>query len=512
MNQMTNIALQDDRILKIAVLAVGGQGGGVLSGWITQLAEQNGFHAQSTSVPGVAQRTGATIYYIEMKRINPAHPDKLPIFALMPAQQDVDIVMASEIVEVGRSILRDLVAPNRTVLIGSSHRDLTIFEKQVPGDGRKDPAQIHKAAAAMSAQFICFDMMKLAKDNGSVVSSALFGALAGAGALPFALDDYRAIIKRSGRGVDQSLATFEAAYLRATTPELIEADDAPVEATTVPELTGPAPLLKDFAALQAQVAALPEELREIATLGLHKVVDFQDIAYGREYLERAARCTAEDAKPYNWSREAYKYTANAMAYDDIIRVADIKTRASRADRVRREVAVAHDAVLNVTEYFHPRAEEMIGLMPAGMGAWFDARPKAQRRLDHLVNRGRRLRTDRAGTFTMLWCVAGLRRFRRRLFRHAQEQAHLDRWLALATAERIKDYDLGVEILKCRRLIKGYSDTHARGHSKFDRVLGGLELLRGRADAADWVRRLREAALQDEDGIALDGALETLRQM
>ena len=45
---------------------MGGQGGGVLADWIVWLAESEGWAAQSTSVPGVAQRTGATIYYIEM--------------------------------------------------------------------------------------------------------------------------------------------------------------------------------------------------------------------------------------------------------------------------------------------------------------------------------------------------------------------------------------------------------------------------------------------------------------
>jgi indolepyruvate ferredoxin oxidoreductase beta subunit len=80
-------------------------------------------------------------------------------------------------------------------------------------------------------------------------------------------------------------------------------------------------------------------------------------------------------------------------------------------------------------------------------------------------------------------------------------------LALETRET--DYALGVEILECRRLIKGYSDTHDRGLSKFDRVLSGVALLEGRDDAADWLRRLREAALLDEKGEALDGALRTI---
>ena len=89
-------------------------------------------------------------------------------------------------------------------------------------------------------------------------------------------------------------------------------------------------------------------------------------------------------------------------------------------------------------------------------------------------------------------------------------AHLERWLAVALGHLDRDYALAVEVIRCRRLVKGYSDTHARGLSKFDRVMDGIALVAGRDDAADWARRLREAALQDEEGKALDGALETIR--
>ena len=57
--------LDTERPLAIAVMAMGGQGGGVLLDWIVALCESQGWFAQATSVPGVAQRTGATIYYVE---------------------------------------------------------------------------------------------------------------------------------------------------------------------------------------------------------------------------------------------------------------------------------------------------------------------------------------------------------------------------------------------------------------------------------------------------------------
>ena len=110
-------------------------------------------------------------------------------------------------------------------------------------------------------------------------------------------------------------------------------------------------------------------------------------------------------------------------------------------------------------------------------------------------------------FAMLWFIGGLRRWRRSLLRHQVEMQHLQRWYQLALDHVSEDYALAVEILNCRRLIKGYSDTHARAWSKFDRVLSGLELVKGRADASDWIRRLREAALKDEKGTMLDGALK-----
>jgi hypothetical protein len=117
-----------DKPISIAILAMGGQGGGVLSDWIVSIAESQGWAAQSTSVPGVAQRTGATIYYVEMM---PPLNGLRPVFSLMPTPGDVDIVLAAEFMEAGRAILRGFVNPKQTVLIASNHRSYAVVEKQV---------------------------------------------------------------------------------------------------------------------------------------------------------------------------------------------------------------------------------------------------------------------------------------------------------------------------------------------------------------------------------------------
>ena len=120
-----------EKVITLAALAVGGQGGGVLTNWIVDVAEANGYNAQSTSVAGVAQRTGATIYYVEMCR----DTGRQPVFALSPAVGDVDILIASELMEGGRAILRGFVTPGRTTLIASTHRIPAISEKIAPVTG-----------------------------------------------------------------------------------------------------------------------------------------------------------------------------------------------------------------------------------------------------------------------------------------------------------------------------------------------------------------------------------------
>jgi indolepyruvate ferredoxin oxidoreductase beta subunit len=158
---------------------------------------------------------------------------------------------------------------------------------------------------------------------------------------------------------------------------------------------------------------------------------------------------------------------------------------------------------------HPRIEEVCGTLPAGLGRAIERRPKLARALDRIINRGRRVRTDGVFWFVSLHTLAGMRRWRHALLRHQVEEAHIADWLATVRRAAGSSYDLGVEVLRCQRLIKGYSDTRARAESKYGRVLSALPLVEARPDGADWIRRLREAALKDEAGKELDGALKTV---
>lgn len=506
-------ALSTDRPITLAILAMGGQGGGVLADWIVGMAEAQGWVAQSTSVPGVAQRTGATIYYIEMVK---APPGAEPILALMPTPGDVDVVLAAEFMEAGRSILRGLVTPDRTTLIASTHRAYAVAEKQKPGDGAADPQAVLAASGVAAKRVIASDLDALAARNGSVVSAALFGSLAGADVLPFPRAAFEDAIEAGGKGVAASLKAFGVAFERARNPDAEGSAEPPAPAKPDPL----APIgHAAFDALLARVRDdFPPEARLFLAAGLRKVVDFQDLAYGGAYLDRmrdllaADRAAGGEAHAHAFTAAFAKYLAVAMAYDDVIRVADLKTRASRYERVVGEVGVKADEILYTTEFMHPRMEEVIGTMPAGIGRWLEARPGLVRRLDRFVSRGRRVRTGTIRWYLALYVVAGLKRMRLETLRHARETAHVDVWLGKALAVLPANYALAVEIVGARRLVKGYSDTHARGEGKFDKVLSAVPLLVARDDGADWLRRLKQAALMDEAGDALDGALRTVASL
>jgi indolepyruvate ferredoxin oxidoreductase beta subunit len=487
-------------IIKVAILAVGGQGGGVLTNWIENVARSQGYASQATSVAGVAQRTGATIYYIEMA---PAG-SRMPIFSLAPSAGDVDIMIAAEMMEAGRAIMRGFVTPDRTTLIISTHRALAVSEKMVPGDGIASSEEVGAAAEIAAKKLIMFDMDRLAVENGSVISSSLLGALAASKTLPFSRKSFEEAIRSSGKGVKESLNAFNKAYERANNPV---AETTEVTQKTSIEAVGPAKLLSKWSKLLNEAKTMTSS--EMAELGLRKVVKFQDMAYGREYLDRLKPWAEADNRNGKLVAAAAKHIANAMVYDDVIRVADLKTRKERFDRIDAEMKSGKNPV-HLTEFMHPRAEEIVGMLPAGLGRRIEKHPRVMGWIDRRVNKSRRVRTHRITGFFQLYALGWLRGMRRHSLRHAYEVEHMSNWLAVCHDALQRDYDSAVELLKCRRLVKGYSDTHSRTSSKFDQVMKAYKLVKGRDDAAIWIVRLRDAAMQDPEGDALSGAIKTIK--
>lgn len=493
----------------IAIHALGGQGGGVLADWVVETAERAGYTAQYTFIAGVAQRTGATVYYIE---IFPNHvalkAKQKPVMALMPVGGDVDIVIASELMEAGRSVSRGFVTPDKTTLITSSHRVYAIDEKMAMADGRKESAPVLEAAEASAKHFVHFDMEQLAKANGTIISAVMFGALAGSGALPLKREAFEEVIKQAGRAVETNLAGFAAGFENAQKQNTIA--DRVVETSASGNV---APAVKPL--LDKLSVHFPAETHSMLREGLKRVVDFQDLRYGELYLERMRKVAALDKrlvgvkKDWRLTSETARYLALAMSFEDTIRVADLKTRGSRAERVRDEVKAQAGQIIETTEYLHPRVEEICDLLPNTLGRFIMQRDGLKSFLGRFFKKGRFVKTDKLFGFILLYSVAALRPFRRGSYRYALETVRIEAWLSEIQRAAKIGYEHGCMIASCQRLVKGYGSTHARGLSNFGAILNAYHLLEKRSDADDVLQALIDAALSDEDGEELKVAIAAL---
>lgn len=477
--------------IKIAILAMGGEGGGVLADWIVSLGEDNGYFAQTTSVPGVAQRTGATIYYVELFPGLGKPGAQPPVLALMPMPGDVDVVLASELMEAGRAVQRGLVTPERTTLITSTHRVYAIGEKTAMGDGRVNNDTLISHASNAAKQFIRFDMARAAEETGSVISAVLFGALYGSGVLPFSEEQFTETIKRGGVGVKPSLAAFA---LGAQNARLEEA--APMVA--IPP--APAPTDARVAALLERIPReLPEEASATAIEGVRRMLDYQDVAYASLYLDRLRDLSRQPGcdSPV-LLREAARHLALWMSWEDTIRVADLKIRASRFARVRDEVRLQERQLLSINEYMHPRLEEICETLPAGLGRWLLKPGAANRLLSATTRKGRVVTTSSLGGYLLLWGLSRWRRGRRLTLRYQLETARITQWLQYVVRAGAFNPALALEIVQCQRLVKGYGDTHARGLRNYQILIDIVER-HDRHLAPATLRELRDAALADEHG-------------
>ncbi len=490
-----------DRPLTVLIAALGGEGGGVLADWIIAAATARDYPVQGTSIPGVAQRTGATTYYIEIYPVKNAElGGRRPVMTLTPSPGWVDVMVASELLEAGRAMQNGYVTPERTTLVASTHRVYTIAEKMQMGDGRFDTGAVLGAGRSLARHAILFDMQALANAAGTVISAVMFGALCGSGALPLSRADCEAAIRAGGKGAEASLKGFAAGFAAVSAHPAPATPDAPAREPQAPG--SPAERVRQ---------TFPAAARDILHEGAARCADFQDTAYAHLYLTRLEPVVNVDRAPdYRLSIETGRFLALWMCYEDVVRVADLKTRASRLARVRDEVQAKPGEPLHVIEFLKPGVDELAALLPAFIAG--PLRRLAERTgLAHRLNVGMQVRTTSVSGFLLLRLLAWLRPLRPATSRWREEQALIGRWLATIAVAAKEDHALGLEVALCGRLIKGYGETQRRGKANFLRILDTLVegvAVSGHERVAA-IRQAREAALADPEGRRLEQSLQAL---
>ena len=386
-----------------------------------------------------------------------------PVLALMPAPADVDIVVASELMEAGRAILRGFVNKDRTTLITSTHRIYAISEKSAASGGLADSSKVLEAAQTNAKTLVALDMDAAAQATSSAISAVMLGATAASGALPFAREAYEDTIRKSGITVEANLKGFGAGF---------EHHEAEIPTARAPNA------------------------EEVIAEGVRRLIDYQDKDYAALYLERLKTFQGDELV-----REVARGLALWMSYEDVMRVAQQKVRMSRMDKVRAEVNAQPDQILHVTEYMHPRWQELSDTLPAGIGARLARGGMLKRLFAPLFEKGRHVRTTNVFWFLALSILASHRRKRRGTLRYKEENARIEIWLDAVAEAAHDDINTAIELARSQNLIKGYGDTHARGLLKFNMIMDAWHNSKGTQSVAARLRTLREAAMKDVEGAA-----------
>ena len=488
------------RPITLLIAALGGEGGGVLTNWIVSAAEQAGYPVQSTSIPGVAQRTGATTYYIEILPVLTGELDgKRPVLALTPGVGDIDIAVASELLEAGRTVANGFVTPDRTTFIGSLSRSYAMDEKIAMGDGRFDQDRLTAIIKDNARDSLLLDMEALAKQSGSIVSAVMLGTIAGLQRLPVSSEQLEAAIREDGKSVESNLRGFRAG---------LEAARAKVQPVRPAEKKKYAPVTPEL--LEHEISySMPALAQPIAIEGVRRLIAYQSVAYAKLYLDRLRPVTDADAAAGmhgNLLKEVARHLAVRMSYEDVVRVAQAKIATSRMRRIACDELHVKNEPYSVHDFLKPGIEELCQLLPS-----FLVRPilrVAERRgwLGRIYF-GMEINSTSISGYLRFLMLAKLRRLRPYGHRYAQEQTQIESWLGLIIEAARLSVELGLEVAECARLIKGYGDTHARGVSNYQTIetrvirpalAGQIPLSR----AADALASARTAALVDPEGESL----------
>ena len=493
--------------ISILLCALGGEGGGVLADWLVDVARHAGYPAQATSIPGVAQRTGATTYYIEVfPEPFSALGGKRPVLGLNPLPGRLSALVSSELLETARQIGNGLCSASHTRVITSSARVLTTMEKMSMGDGRQEDAALRQLVAAHSREHHIVDMAHMTQQAGTVVSAVMLGTMAASGLLPFARADFEAVIGDQSKMAQASLRGFALGYAAI---EAQRQQSAYVDAVLSPVLTSVTAQATP-AVPPAVVQVFPAALHSMVSLGYARVLEYQNAAYAQLYLQRLqsiwqAEGRGDDAPV---TLEAARWLALWMAFDDVVRVADLKSRTSRTARVRSETKAGEHDLLKIYDHFKPGVPELAGLLPPGLAQkllrWDRARVAAGQAPWAMPLK---IGSHSIVGMLALRLLASCKVVRNWGSRHQTEQRDITQWLQAIEQACQQSTELGLEVARCGQLIKGYGSTNERGKHNLQHILAHAVLPDGLpADKALAIAHIRQAALKDEAGQAFDKAL------
>ncbi|MFA0759589.1 MAG: hypothetical protein NOOUEUKL_002269 [Candidatus Fervidibacter sp.] len=477
--------------ITVLIAAVGGQGGQLFAQWLFDAAKIAGFAPVGVGLPGLSQREGATVYYLEFF----ARPEETVLFSPFPEKGRVQVLIGLELLELLR-VLREGYLADDGAVVGSTHRVLTADEKLPLKGGFVTAEQAMPLLRRGAKHCVVFDAVQAAGLAGlseRAANAILFGALAVSGILPFPPDAFRHAIEHYGVAVAFNLRAFEFGMrFQEWQAQLRESDDAAAdEWASLPE-----PKLPTDIQRRMETLSVDDELAMTLRYAARWLCHYQDAHYFARYLdcvqdiyERDAGRETRDERQENFlvTKEVARILALRMAYEDAVRVAQLKTQRQRFERLRKEHRISEDTVYRVVDFFSPDWDELTGLLPFGTGGR-GTREAADNELPELPTQAEELRrpslqlrveTSSLTGFFLLKLLQWLKPWRPYSQRFKREWAAITEWLDAVKQALDKDYDLAFLIARSGEMVRGYGRTRRKTLSAWRAFVAFLNALQQR---------------------------------
>ena len=474
-------------LIKILVPAVGGQGGGVLTEWLVQAFFKEEFDVQGISLPGLSQRGGSTVYYLE------AYPKpeegKQVIFAQFPVPGEVDIIVAQEFLELGRALELGY-GSDITTIVTSTHRIYSTLEKMPIGSGIYSDENLRKLARAFSSDLIELNALELSKENGMdelAVNAILLGALCASGALPVKKDSYIAAIEEVGVAVKSNLRAFEVGweYISSNKYQAKDADSAEDWNKFVRERTQKleGEEREEYLSRVSEIEGkYPQNTWKILAESVFRLKEYQSLKYADRYLSMVDEVFEIDESVkgggFKLTEHYAKNLALLMSYEDGIRVAELKINSERFKRIKENMRLRDDQVFKVVDYLKPDAEEVYGLLPYYLVSpvlsftrtslfkkiWRRKRP---------LTFGQTPTTNSFSGFARLWLLTKIKFMRPQSYRYKKEYALIKKYTESVKIYSKYDYKLGCLAARSAGVVKGYGKVRRRTMDAFYRFIDNI---------------------------------------
>lgn len=510
-------------LIKILIPAVGGQGGGVLTEWLVQAFFKEDFDVQGISLPGLSQRGGSTVYYLEA--FPKSEENKQVIFAQFPVPGEVDIIVAQEFLELGRALELGY-GSDITTIVTSTHRIYSTLEKLPIGSGIYSDENLRKLAQAFSSDLIELDALKLSKENGMdelAVNAILLGALCASAALPVKKESYTAAIEEVGVAVKPNLKAFEVGWDFITNKKFQQNKEAQEDSWKkfVDERAGQLDgnNLEQYLERITEIEAkYPENTKEILAESVFRLSEYQSFKYADRYLEMVGEIFEIDqgvkGGGHKMTEHYAKNLALLMSYEDGIRVAELKIKSERFKRIKENMRLRDDQVFKVIDYLKPDAEEIYGLLP-----FYIVSPvlsftnsslfkKIWRRKKPLAF-GQTPTTTSFSGFARLWLLTKIKFMRPQSYRYKKEHALIKKYNESLKIYARYDYRLGCLVAKSAGVVKGYGKVRRRTMDAFYRFIDNIIFPLAEFESAsrknfDITLEIGEEALKLISGESVDG--------